>query len=224
LPSASQNTLPLTFDISTMAARIQVPKLKVSPTGATNVTAWRNNLIPLVRSSGIAAHLDGEVKPPSQEQADREKYAKNQASAVLTIISNVEDTTLHSALVDMTVKSFNQLPHDLYKALVLYATKDSGTAHDLLLDEQRDAMFESNEPLLIYLARHFAILAQLVEASAPNTSISNTIKAIVQGLSCSGQHAFAYMQISLKTPTSMTESSEIFTTLQPSVESLARHT
>jgi hypothetical protein len=65
LPSASQTTRPLTFDISTMAARIQVPKLKMSPTGANNVTAWRNYLISLVCSSGVAAHFDGEVSPAS---------------------------------------------------------------------------------------------------------------------------------------------------------------
>jgi hypothetical protein len=57
----------LTIDISIMAARIKVPKLKVSPTGASNVTAWRNQLIPLVRSCGVAANLDGGVKPSSQE-------------------------------------------------------------------------------------------------------------------------------------------------------------
>jgi hypothetical protein len=63
-----------------------------------------------------------------------------------------------------------------------------------------------------------------MEASAPNTSISSTIKAIVRVLSRSGQHEFAYMLISLKIPTSMAEISEIFRTLQPSVEALARHT
>jgi hypothetical protein len=73
LPPASQTTLPLTFDISTMAARIQVPKLKLSSTGASNVTAWRNHLIPLVRSSGVAAHLGSEVRLASQEQPDLEK-------------------------------------------------------------------------------------------------------------------------------------------------------
>jgi hypothetical protein len=85
-------------------------------------------------------------------------------------------------------------------------------------------MIEANEPLLIYLARHLAIHARLVEASAPNRSISNTVKAIVRGLSRSGQHTFAYMKISLKPPTSMAEISDIFTKLQPSVEALARHT
>jgi hypothetical protein len=49
-----------------------------------------------------------------------------------------------------------------------------------MLDEQRDAMIEANEPLLIYLARHLAIHARLVEASAPNTTISKTIKAIFE--------------------------------------------
>jgi hypothetical protein len=57
------------LDIPTMTARIQVPKLKVSPTGASTVTAWRKNLIH-VCSSGVAAHLDGAVRPTSQEQAD----------------------------------------------------------------------------------------------------------------------------------------------------------
>jgi hypothetical protein len=94
----------------------------------------------------------------------------------------------------------------------------------LLLDEKRDAMIEANEPLLMYLARHLAIHARLAEASAPNTSISNTIKAIVRGQSRSEKHAFAYMQISLKLSTSMAEISDIFTALQPSVEALARHT
>jgi hypothetical protein len=105
----------------------------------------------------------------------------------------------------------------------LYATKNSGTAHDLLLDEQSDAMIEANELRLVYLARHHAIHARLVEASDPNTSISSTVKAIVRGLSRSGQHLFAYMKISLKAPTSMAEISEIFTMLQQSVEVLARH-
>jgi hypothetical protein len=123
LPSENQTTLPLTFDISTMAARIQVPKLRVSPTGASNVTAWRNNLIPLVRSSDVAAHLDDEVRPASQEQADLEKHTKDQASAVMAIISNVEDITLDSAISDMTGQPFDHLPHVFYKALVLYATK-----------------------------------------------------------------------------------------------------
>jgi hypothetical protein len=102
--------------------------------------------------------------------------------------------------------------------------RSSGTAHDLLLDEQRDAIIKAYEPLLVYLARHLAIHARLVEVSAPNTSISNTIKAIVRGLSRSGQHAVAYMQISLKSPTTMAEISEIFTILQPSVGALTRHT
>jgi hypothetical protein len=153
-----------------------------------------------------------------------EKHAKDQATAVMAIISNVEDTTLHLALADMTGHPFHHLPHVLYKTLVMYATKINGTAHDLLLDEQRDSMIEANEPLLIYLARHLAIHARLLEASAPNTSISNTTKAIVRGFSRSGQHAFAYVQISLKPPTSMAEISDIFTKLQPSVEALARHT
>jgi hypothetical protein len=59
------------------------------------VTAWCNNLIPLVRSSGVAAHLDGEVCPASQQQACLEKHAKDQGSAVMAIISNVQDTNLH---------------------------------------------------------------------------------------------------------------------------------
>jgi hypothetical protein len=103
----------------------------------------------------------------------------------------------------MTGQPFDHLPHVLYKALVLYATKNSGTAHDLLLDEQRDAMIEANERLLVYPASHLAIHARLVEVSAPNTSISNTIKAIVRGLSHSGQNAFVYTQISFTPPTSV---------------------
>jgi hypothetical protein len=82
----------------------------------------------------------------------------------MAIISNVEDTTLHSALADMTGKPFDHLLHVLYKALVLYTRKNSGTAHDLLLDEQREAMIEANRPPLVYLAVHLSIHAQLVEA------------------------------------------------------------
>jgi hypothetical protein len=101
------------------------------------------------------------------------------------------------ALADMTGQPFDHLTHVLYEALVLCATKNSGTAHDFLLNEQRDAIIEANEPLLVYLAQHLAIHARLVEALAPITSIQNTIKAIIRGLSRSGQHAFACMQISL---------------------------
>jgi hypothetical protein len=140
----------------------------------------------------------------------------------MAIISNLEDTTIHSALADMTGHPFDHLPHVLYKAS-LNATQNNGTTHDLLLDEQWDAMIEANEPLLVYLARHLAIHARLVKASAPNTSISKTIKAIVRGMSRSGQHAFAYSQISIKHPTSMAAMYGKFTTLQPSVDALVRH-
>jgi hypothetical protein len=106
-----------------MADLIQVPALKVSPTGASNATAWRNNLIPFASSSGVAAHLDGELRPASQEQDDLEKHAKDQATAVRAIINIVKDTILHSALADMTGQLFDHLPHLLCKSLVLYATK-----------------------------------------------------------------------------------------------------
>jgi hypothetical protein len=66
----------------------------MSPTGASNMMAWRNNLISLVRSSGFAAHLDDKVRPASQEQANLEKHAKDQASAVMATVRNLEDTNL----------------------------------------------------------------------------------------------------------------------------------
>jgi hypothetical protein len=67
----------------------------VSPTGASIVTTWRYHLIPPVRSSGVAAHFDGEVRPAFQEQAELEKHAKDRASVIMAIIRNVQDTTLH---------------------------------------------------------------------------------------------------------------------------------
>jgi hypothetical protein len=60
----------------------------------------------------------------------------------------------------MTGQPFDHLPHVLYEALVLFAKQNSGPAQDFQLDEQRDAIIESNEPLLVYLPRNLAIHAQ----------------------------------------------------------------
>jgi hypothetical protein len=88
-PSMSETTL-LTFDIFTTAAQLaQVPKLMVSPAAAGNVKLWRNQPTTLVRSFEIMAHLDGEVSLASQEQADLDRHAKEQASAIISLISNV---------------------------------------------------------------------------------------------------------------------------------------
>jgi hypothetical protein len=173
----------------------QMPKLKVSPTGTSNLTTWCNHLIPLVRSYGVAAHFDGEFRPASHEQADLDRHAKEQSSAIVALISSIGDTRLNSVLADLIRQPFNQLPHVLFAAVVICVTQNYDTAHNLLLDGQRAAMIQANEPPLVYSARHLATSARLVEASAPNTSISSTIKARYRGMSCSGQHAFVYTQL-----------------------------
>jgi hypothetical protein len=64
----------------------------------------------------------------------------------------------------------------------MFLTQKVATTHDMSLCEQREARIEVNESLLVYLARHLAIHARLVEASGSSTSVANTIKGIVRGL------------------------------------------
>jgi hypothetical protein len=152
----------------------------------------------------------------------------------MATISNVEDTILHSALVDMIGQPFDHQSQIRYEAHVLFATKNSRPAHDLLLDKQMDSTIDANEPLLVYFARHLTVHARLVEASAPNTSIfkhnrghssrSVTFREASRNVTDLELHVVSYMHISLKPPTYIDEISEIFTTLQPSVEALARNT
>jgi hypothetical protein len=95
----------------------------------------------------------------------------------LVLISNAEDAALHLALTNLAGQPCGQLHSILCAALV-----SDGTAHVLLLNEQKDDMIEAFEPLLGFLGRLFEIHARQVEASAPKTSISNTIKAIVRSV------------------------------------------